>query len=75
MKFLWDADLKLNVVHVDDVVAAIWAAAVELKPHTVYNLSDAADLGGFIALYDLLLLCSLMLPARHWIVSCRPGQA
>jgi len=44
MKFLWDKDLKLNVVHVRDVVQAIWLACTDLKPGTCYNLADEADL-------------------------------
>lgn len=44
MENLWGKELKLNVVHVDDVVEAIWRAATEFKPGSVYNLADEADL-------------------------------
>jgi nucleoside-diphosphate-sugar epimerase len=44
IKFLWDGKLKINCVHVRDVVAALWAACTELKPGTIYNLADEADL-------------------------------
>jgi len=44
MKFLWDKSLKLNVVHVDDTCAAIWAALTKGKSGSVYNLSDQSDL-------------------------------
>jgi len=44
MKFLWDKDLGMNVVHVDDVVAAIWLACTKLKAGSVYNLEDGSHL-------------------------------
>jgi nucleoside-diphosphate-sugar epimerase len=44
IKFLWDEKLKINVVHVRDVVAAIWTACTDLKPGTTYNLADESDL-------------------------------
>jgi len=44
MKFLWGESLRLNAVHVDDVCAAMWAAACEAKPGSVYNVADSADL-------------------------------
>lgn len=44
MKNMWNGDLKLNVVHVDDVVTAIWAAATEIEAGAVFNLADGADL-------------------------------
>jgi len=44
MKFLWGKELKLNVVHVNDVVRAMWLAATEIKAGSVYNLADSADL-------------------------------
>jgi nucleoside-diphosphate-sugar epimerase len=41
MEFLWDKDLKINTVHVDDVVSAIWHAATKINPSgAVYNLAD-----------------------------------
>jgi hypothetical protein len=44
MRFLWSDDLKINVVHVDDVAAAMWFAATECAPGSIYNLADAQDL-------------------------------
>jgi len=44
MKFLWTADLKMHVVHVNDVVKAIWLACTTLESGTVFNLSDSSDL-------------------------------
>jgi len=43
MEFLWDKDLKLNTVHVRDVVAALWHLALNGKPGTIYNLADDSD--------------------------------
>lgn len=34
MEFLWDTALKMNTVHVFDVVRAIHFAAKKLEPHT-----------------------------------------
>jgi len=44
MKFLWDKSLKLNVIHIDDVCAAIWLALSKAKAGTTYNLVDQSDL-------------------------------
>jgi len=44
MKFLWDKDLGMNTVHVDDVVAAIWLACTKIKPGSVFNLEDGCHL-------------------------------
>jgi len=46
MKFLWDKGLKTNVVHVDDVVTAMWRSAIDItiKSGSVYNLSDTSNL-------------------------------
>lgn len=44
MKLLWDKDLKINVVHVDDVAAALWIAATELPPGSLFNLADQSNL-------------------------------
>lgn len=44
MKFLWGKDLKLNVVHVDDVARAAWLAASDMKAGSVYNLADETNL-------------------------------
>lgn len=44
MKFLWTKDLRINTVHVDDVVRALVAVARH-RPlsGTVYNLADKSD--------------------------------
>eukprot|EP00937_MAST-01D_sp_MAST-1D-sp2_P003259 g3259.t1 len=47
MKFLWNGKMRLNTVHVADVVAAAWAAATApraaLPAPPVLNLADAGD--------------------------------
>lgn len=44
IKFLWDKTLKVNCVHVDDMVRAAWLSALHAKPGAIFNLSDAANL-------------------------------
>jgi len=44
MKYLWTSELKMNVVHVSDVVKAIWLACTTLESGSVFNLSDSSDL-------------------------------
>jgi nucleoside-diphosphate-sugar epimerase len=43
MKFLWDKDLKINTVHVRDVVAALWHLTSNGEVGQVYNLADAGE--------------------------------
>jgi len=43
MEFLWDEDLKINTVHVRDVVAALWHLTSNGEVGAVYNLSDKND--------------------------------
>ena len=43
MELLWDADMKINVVHVFDVARAIYWAARKAEPGTVFNLADKSD--------------------------------
>jgi len=43
MKFLWEGSLKLNTVHIDDVVAAIWWACTTASPSSTYNLADESN--------------------------------
>jgi len=43
MKFLWSASLRINTVHVFDVVSALWHLALKGDPGTVWNLADKAD--------------------------------
>jgi len=43
MEFLWDKDLKINTVHVNDVVAAVWHLSQHGKPNSIYNLADEND--------------------------------
>jgi hypothetical protein len=40
MKFMWDDKLQTNTVHVRDMVRAMWHAATQLKPGTVWNVAD-----------------------------------
>jgi hypothetical protein len=44
MRFLWSEDLRINVVHAEDVARACWVAATECAPGSIYNLSDQSDL-------------------------------
>jgi nucleoside-diphosphate-sugar epimerase len=43
MEFLWDKDLRINTVHVRDVVAAIWHLTSHGNVGEVYNLADQND--------------------------------
>eukprot|EP00047_Mylnosiga_fluctuans_P005095 m.238396 g.238396 ORF g.238396 m.238396 type:complete len:370 (-) comp13297_c0_seq1:99-1208(-) len=43
MKLLWTAKLRLNTVHVTDVVAAMWHVATTAPGGIVFNLADSAD--------------------------------
>jgi len=43
MEFLWDKDLKMNTVHVSDVVAALWHLTSNGSVGEVYNLADKND--------------------------------
>ena len=49
MEFLWDKDLKVNTVHVSDVVRAIWHVANNSDcKGKVYNLADKNNTGMLI---------------------------
>lgn len=43
MKLLWDAEMRVNTVHVDDVCRALWLLSTEGKRGEVYNLADKTD--------------------------------
>jgi len=43
MKFLWTAQLKMNTVHVRDVVKAIYHLAMKGENKKIYNLADKGD--------------------------------
>jgi len=43
MEFLWDKDLKINTVHVEDVCAALWFLNTNGKVGEAYNLADTND--------------------------------
>jgi hypothetical protein len=46
MKFLWTKDLRINTVHVDDVVSALFAIANNksaIATGSVFNLADKGD--------------------------------
>jgi len=43
MEFLWNEDLKINTVHVTDVVAALWHLTQNGKVGDIYNLADSND--------------------------------
>jgi len=44
MKLLWSGDLRINSVHVHDVVKAVVHLCQNGTPGTVYNLADKSDL-------------------------------
>eukprot|EP00494_Astrolonche_serrata_P033958 UN34227 len=44
MKLLWGKSLKINCVHVNDVVRAMWMVAEKADSGTIYNLADKSDL-------------------------------
>ena len=43
MELLWDSDLAINTVHVDDVVRALWHLSQNGKAGEIYNLADTAN--------------------------------
>ncbi len=43
MQLLWDEDLRMHTVHVQDVAAAIWFLLVMGEVHQVYNIVDDND--------------------------------
>lgn len=49
MKFLWNAKVHVNCVHVLDVCRAMWLCAQEAESGKIYNLADKSELnqGGF----------------------------
>jgi len=42
MKYLWSADIRMNTVHLDDVSAALWAAAEWIAPIGRAKANEAA---------------------------------
>ena len=43
MKLLWSKDLRMNTVHVRDVVRALWHLRDAGPPGEVYNLADKGE--------------------------------
>jgi nucleoside-diphosphate-sugar epimerase len=43
MEFLWDKDLRINTVHVRDVVAALWFLTTHGENKQIFNLADQSD--------------------------------
>jgi len=43
MEFLWGEELRINTVHVRDVVRALWHVADKAPLGSVYNLADKGD--------------------------------
>jgi len=43
MQFLWNKEMKINTVHVRDVVRALWFLAEKGSLGAVYNLADKSD--------------------------------
>lgn len=57
MKLLWTKDLKMNTVHVRDVVRALWHLKDAGPPGEIYNLVDKGETSEGIKLwYDLCIL-------------------
>lgn len=44
MKFLWNAKVHVNCVHVLDVARALWICATEAESGKIYNLADKSQL-------------------------------
>lgn len=53
MKLLWTKDLRMNTVHVRDVVRALWHLRDAGPPGEVYNLADKGETSEEIVLYSL----------------------
>jgi nucleoside-diphosphate-sugar epimerase len=43
MEFLWDKELKMHTVHVEDVCAALWFLTQHGNNKDIYNLADSGD--------------------------------
>jgi len=43
MEFLWDKELKMNTVHVEDLCAALWFLTSHGNKGDIYNLADSGD--------------------------------
>lgn len=43
MEFLWDKELKMHTVHVEDVCAALWHLTSHGQKGEIYNLADSGD--------------------------------
>jgi len=43
MEFLWDKELKMHTVHVEDVCAALWHLTSHGNSGEIFNLSDSND--------------------------------
>jgi len=43
MEFLWDKDLKMNTVHVEDVCTALWFLTTHGSSGEIFNLADSND--------------------------------
>jgi len=43
MEFLWDKELKMHTVHVEDVCAAMWHLTTHGEQGEVFNLADTGD--------------------------------
>jgi len=43
MEFLWDKDLKMHTVHVEDVCSALWFLTTHGNSGEIFNLADTGD--------------------------------
>lgn len=67
MKLLWNKDLKLNTVHIHDVVRACWHLAIWYdkndlatgkKSYPIFNLADKQDTGRLLS-SEIILMSQL----------------
>jgi hypothetical protein len=67
MKLLWNKDLKLNTVHIHDVVRACWHLAIwydendlatKKQTYPVFNLADKQDTGRLLS-NEIILMSQL----------------
>ncbi len=53
MEFLWDKELKMHTVHVEDVCAALWHLTSNGENGEIFNLADTGDTGNlFHSIYN-----------------------
>lgn len=43
MSLMWDAHMKINTVHITDVIRALWCVYTAAPPRSIWNLCDQSD--------------------------------